>query len=297
MHSAGDQFFEDADGVSVYSRWWPVAAPRGVVLVSHGASEHCARYDRFAAALNDAGFAAAAVDHRGHGRTAPSSGAGVMGPGGGISVVNDLHQLRTAAAATFGVETPMLLFGHSMGSLIALAYLTRHSAALAGAVLCGFPTDPNDTSAVAELLAGAVAGGMRDQAVADLADTSALGPQRTRYDWLSRDDAEVDRYIADPMCGDDNPLTYGYLADLFDVVAPAGEHLDAISCPLLVIAGDKDPAGGMGAHPAALAEALRAAGRSVDLTIYPDARHELLNETNRDDVTADIIRWLDARTG
>ena len=98
------------------------------------------------------------------------------------------------------------------------------------------------------------------------------------------------------MCGDDNPLTYGYLIDLFDVVAPARDHLASISCPVLVIAGDQDPAAAMGAHATALAAALEAAGVHVDLTLYKGARHELLNETNRDEVTADIIDWIQSRT-
>jgi alpha-beta hydrolase superfamily lysophospholipase len=120
---------------------------------------------------------------------------------------------------------------------------------------------------------------------------------RTPSDWLSRDPDEVDRFIADPLCGDNNPLTYGYLIDLFDVVAPARDRLASISCPVFVIAGDHDPAAAMGAHATALADALGAAGVHVDLTLYRGARHELLNETNRDEVTADIINWTIARAG
>src|SRR5439155_10577298 len=120
-------------------------------------------------------------------------------------------------------------------------------------------------------------------------NNKAFEPARTRYDWLSRDAGEVDRYVADPMCGDDNPLTYGYLIDLFDVVVPARAKLASIGCPILVIAGDRDPAAAMGAHPTRLAEALRADGVEVDLKLYADARHELLNDTNRDQVTAEIV--------
>src|SRR5215213_6341590 len=96
-----ERTFVDASGVEVFSRWWPVDDPRGVVLVSHGASEHSARYDRFAGALNGAGFAVAGLDHRGHGRTAPATGRGVMGHGGGDAVVDDLHELRAAASSRF----------------------------------------------------------------------------------------------------------------------------------------------------------------------------------------------------
>ena len=288
-----ERTFVDRHGVKVFSRWWPVDAPRAVVLVSHGASEHSARYDRFAHALNDAGFAAIALDHRGHGRTSSVEGRAVMGPGGGEAVVDDLHELYTAARSEFGA-VPVLLFGHSLGALIAFAYLSRHADGLRAAVLCGFPADVNGVAALGELLQGFADAGQRDEPIADLLsnNNTAFEPARTRYDWLSRDPVEVDRYIADPLCGDDHPLTYGYLIDLFGVVAPASERLDAISCPVFVIAGDHDPAAGMGAYPTGLAEALRAAGVDVECRLYEDARHELLNETNRDEVTADVVAWF-----
>jgi len=291
-----EQRFVDPFGVEVFTRRWMIDRPTGLVLVSHGASEHSGRYDRFARALNAAGFAVAALDHRGHGKTAASTGRGIMGPGGGDAVVADLHELRTSASTAVGPDVPVVLFGHSMGSLVGLAYLARHAEGLAGSVLCGFPADIDGAAALAPLLAGMEA--VRDEPIADLLgdNNKAFEPARTRYDWLSRDAAEVDRYVADPMCGDDNPLTYGYLIDLFDVVVPARDRLASITSPVLVIAGDQDPAGAMGAHPTRLADALRAAGIAVDLKLYPGARHELLNETNRDEVTADIVDWLVART-
>jgi alpha-beta hydrolase superfamily lysophospholipase len=94
------------------------------------------------------------------------------------------------------------------------------------------------------------------------------------------------------MCGDDNPLTYGYLIDLLEVVAPARDQLASIACPVFVIAGDQDPTGGMGAYPTGFAKALAEAGVDVEVTLYEGARHEILNETNRDQVTADVVNWL-----
>jgi len=291
-----ERTFVDAYGVKIFARWWTIDDPRAWVLISHGASEHSGRYDRFARALNAAGFAAVALDHRGHGRTGSETGAGIMGPGGGQAVIDDLHELRSAARSTVGGDAPVFLFGHSMGSLIGLAYLTRHADGLAGAVLCGIPADVDDVSSLAAMLQGADEGGLRDQSVGDLLDNNVPDETpRTKFDWLSRDAAEVDRYVADPLCGDGNPLTYGYLIDLFAVVAPARSELGAISCPLLVIAGDHDPAAAMGAHATTLAKALAEAGVDVDITLYEGARHELLNETNRDEVTANIISWLARR--
>jgi alpha-beta hydrolase superfamily lysophospholipase len=293
-----ERTFVDRHGVEVFARWWPVDEPAGVVVLSHGAAEHSGRYDRFARALNTAGFAAAALDHRGHGRTDPPTPRGVMGPGGGPALLDDLHELRSTAAAEAGGDVPVFVFAHSLGSLIALAYLTEHAEGIAGGVLCGYPSDVDGVAALRELMQAATDAGLRDEPVATFTGyNEAFEPVRTPFDWLSRDDAEVDAYIADPMCGDGNPLTYGYLIDLFDVVAPAREHLDAISFPVLVIGGDRDSSGAMGAHPKALAAALGSAGVTVDLTLYEDARHELLNEANRDEVTADVVAWLVTRTG
>ena len=119
-------------------------------------------------------------------------------------------------------------------------------------------------------------------------------PARTPYDWLSRDESEVDRYIADPLCGDDVPLTFGFIAELFTIAVPALEpaQLKAISCPVLLVTGERDPAADMGNNARALEAKLRAAGVATSGHFYADARHELLNETNRDDVTKDIVSWL-----
>jgi len=293
-----ERTFVDRYGVEVFTRWWSVDDPAGVVVLAHGASEHSGRYDRFARALNAAGFTAVALDHRGHGRTDPASPRGTMGPGGGSAVLDDLHELRTAAAADAGGDVPVFVFAHSLGSVITLAYLTEHADGIAGAVLCGIPADVDGVAALRELMQAATEAGLRDEPLATFTGyNEAFEPVRTTFDWLSRDEAEVDAYIADPMCGDGNPLTYGYLIDLFDVVAPAIEHLDAISFPVLVIAGDRDSSGAMGAHPKALAAALASAGVSVDLTLYEGARHELLNETNREEVTAAVVAWLLTRIG
>src|SRR4029079_10418270 len=122
----------------------------------------------------------------------------------------------------------------------ALAYLAHHAEGLAGSVLCGIPVNVDDAASLAPLLQAFDDPATRDLPVADLLgdNNTPFEPVRTRSDWLSRDPDEVDRFIADPMCGDDNPLTYGYLIDLFEVVAPARDRLATIACPVFVIAGD-----------------------------------------------------------
>jgi alpha-beta hydrolase superfamily lysophospholipase len=289
--------FRDRHGIEIFVRRWPAANAVGTVVIAHGASEHSARYDRFARALNDAGLNAYAIDHRGHGRTAGATGTGRMGPPGGVAVVDDLDHVVDVARDDHA-DLPVLLFAHSLGSLIGLAYLTRHSDRLAGAVVSGFPASLGDLPVLGEALGTVTDEATRDTAVEALsAFNEPFEPARTRFDWLSRDDAEVDAYVADPLCGDDMPLTHGFVADLFGVVGDAAEPtaLAAITCPVLLIAGDQDPSGAMGEHPKELEAALRDAGVTVDLRLYPGARHELLNETNRDEVTADVIAWLLAR--
>ena len=288
--------FVDTHGVEVFSRWWPIESPSAIVAVAHGASEHSGRYDRLARALNDVGYAVVAIDHRGHGLTSAGADRAIMGVGGGQAVVDDLHELIGQARTSIGADLPVYLFGHSLGSLIAFAYLVHYSEGLAGGVLCGVAADLDGVDDLGALLAGFDTPELRDQSAASIlaANNAPFEPARTPYDWLSRDDAEVDLYASDPMCGDAHPLTFGYLIDVFGVVAPAVEHIGDIACPVMVIAGGQDPAAGMGEFARIAAAALGRAGVETDLTVYEDARHELLNELNRDEVTADILEWLRA---
>jgi alpha-beta hydrolase superfamily lysophospholipase len=291
-----ERTLRDAAGVDVFYRRWPHPEPSGVVLIAHGASEHSGRYDRFAGALNAAGLAGYAPDHRGHGRTSAATGPGRMGPpGGGAVLVEDLEALRSIAVAEYpGV--PIIAFGHSLGSMIMLAYGVAHSAELAGLVLCGFPAPLDDGGALVSMFQSAVDAGMGDDPVDALSSFNApFEPARTPFDWLSRDPDEVDRYIADPYCGANMPLTYGYFIDVFGIVGAALDPsaLASVACPVFLIAGDQDPAAAMGAHVTALDLALRAAGVDSHAKLYPGARHEILNDVNRDEVTADVIAFID----
>lgn len=282
------------DGIEVFHQRWSIDDPKGTVVLAHGASEHSGRYARFAAALNAAGWDAVALDHRGHGRTGASSGVGKLGPAGGQGLLDDLGRVIAEAGAAGG---PVVLFGHSMGSMISQGYVAAGGAGLAGYVLCGALGVVEGSN---ELLAGlqqAVEAGMGDDALDMLGPYNApFEPARTPFDWLSRDPAEVDAYLADPYCGEANPLTYGFVAELVRV-AIDGVDPDRIAAaphlPVLLIAGEMDPAGGMTANVRALEERLRGAGLDTTAIYYPDARHELLNETNRDEVTADVVAWLD----
>ena len=290
--------FEDADGVEVAYRSWLPDEPRGIVLVLHGASEHGGRYGRFADALAARGWAAFAPDHRGHGRTAGSSGRGRMGPGGGTGLLGDVDQLAGWRWTSSGV-LPVVVFGHSMGSLITLAYVERSGAGLAGCVLSGNGGLAEGLADLATMVRQVADGGMADEMMDVLSPfNAAFEPARTPYDWLSRDPDEVDAYIADPDCGDEMLLTYGFLAEIMELGAASTEP-QAIAAvpselPILLVTGDQDPVSNDAAQVRVLEQALRDTGHRVTAHYYPGARHEVLNETNRDEVHADILDWLEA---
>ena len=290
--------FRDPDGIDVfYRRWLPDGEPVLAVLVAHGMSEHSGRYARLAAALTARGYAVYAPDHRGHGRTAAATGVGRTGPSGIAGALGDIGQLRRIVAADLA-DPHVVLLGHSMGALLAQAYAERDGDGLAGLVLSG---SPGRDEALAELADGAralVDAGMGDDPVAALATFNApFEPARTPFDWLSRDETEVDAYLADPLCGEQHPMTYGFVADLLSVTAaamePAGIALLPASTPILLLTGGADPVSNGGANVRALEAVLRDAGLTVDARYYPDARHEIFNETNRDEVVTDLLQWLD----
>jgi alpha-beta hydrolase superfamily lysophospholipase len=291
----------DDDVKVVYRRWLPEGDARAVVHVVHGASEHSGRYGRLAAALTGRGLAVYGMDLRGHGRTAESSGVGRYGGDGGVdTVLRDVAGLHDV----IGDEhpgLPRLLLGHSMGSIVALAAAERDGTGLTGLVLSGALGVNPELGDTVTALEAAVAAGMGDQALDALGGfNEAFEPARTRYDWLSRDPAEVDAYIADPLAGDEMPLTYGYAAEMFAlsvrVATPEGVAQLPAGLPVLLLAGRRDPVGGTEARQVkALADLMRRRGLPVEQHLYPDARHEVFNETNRDEVTADLLAWLDAR--
>ena len=222
-----------------------------------------------------------------------------MGPPGKQALVEDLDQLVDMAVSEER-SAPIVAFGHSMGSMITLAYAVEHADRLAAVVLSGFPMSVQGAAAMlANFESAKAAVPSLDTPIDALAELNTpFEPARTPFDWLSRDSDEVDKYVADPMCGSDNALTLGFILDFvglaIDAVAP--EALARISCAVLLITGAQDPAAQMGANADELEKALQTAGVDATSIVYADARHELLNETNREEVTADVIDWLDRVT-
>ena len=296
-----------ADGLLLRGYEWrpgdPATPVRAVVVIAHGMAEHAGRYARFAAALNAAGLAAYGVDHRGHGHTAPTAAAlGHMADSDGWNrAVADLAAVCRLAAQRHPGR-PVLLFAHSMGSFMAQQLLYEHGDLLAGCVLCGSNGKPPPIAALGRIVARLerLRHGRRGispliQALSFDAFNKRFEPARTPYDWLSRDPAEVDKYIADPFCG--FPITTQAWIDLLDglqvMARPENQARIPKALPLFVIAGRHDPVSGGGKGLRQLLDAYAAAGLTrVESRFYDEARHELLNETNRDAVTADVIGFF-----
>ena len=278
------EFQSDADGHTIAAyRWDAATPPRAVVQIAHGLAEHAQRYSRFAAELVSRGYTVYANDHRGHGGSM-SGVAGDFGAGGWNALVADVGQLNRIARAAHP-DVPLVLFGHSLGSFATQFFLLDHSAEVDAAALSG----SSDLVALAQLAASGAD-------VSFSAFNAAFEPARTPFDWLSRDAAEVDAYIADPLCGFDAPATSGQ--SLMMAAPRLGEPGALASIrrdlPLLILSGDRDPVSGAGALFHSLVARYREAGLTrVRDILYADGRHEMLNETNRAAVTADILDWLD----
>lgn len=266
-------------------RSMPKGEPKAIVQIAHGLGEHFKRYARLAAALNAAGYAVYGNDHRGHGQTAGADALGQFGEGGFQAVVDDMAAL-TAVAKREVPGKPFVLLGHSMGSFAAQRYLLEHSDELAALVLSG--TAAADLL-VAHIMASGGPGGLG-------AFNGAFEPARTGFDWLSRDAAEVDAYIADPLCGFDLDAASAQSLFMLAGGARADPRIHDVrkSLPVYVISGEFDPVVGPGQSFAnALIDSYRAAGLT-DIThrVYPGGRHEMFNETNRAEVEADLVAWL-----
>ena len=264
-------------------RWMGLATPRAVLVVAHGMGEHAERYRAPLAPLAAEGVAIFAYDHRGHGEAARARGTlGDFRPGGFAAVVADLVAVVETIRAD-NPDLPLVLLGHSMGSMIAQAFVLGHAVLIDGLVLSG--------SAAVDAVAAAGA------ETPDLfgAMNAPFAPGKTGFEWLSRDQAEVDRYAADSLCG--FALQPESMVDLFGQGAaladPARVATIPSDLPIWIASGDADPLHAMLGAVEPLIERYRSAGLAVESRLYPSARHEVLNETNRDEVVGHLRSFIE----
>lgn len=278
---------------------------RALVQIAHGAAEHSGRYDRFARFLTGHGFAVVASDHRGHGATAQHTGGyGAVGAEGWRATVADLLEVGDRVRAELPHATPFFLLGHSMGSQLARDYAQEHGRGLSGLVLSGTFRSLPGSEAESDIgrLEEEIAKGGRDAVsgyVPELFGSfNSPFPHRTGAEWLSRDDAEVDLYVRDERCG--FPFSAGLSLDWVrgsrKINDPAQLARMPRALPVHVVVGEQDPCNQGMTLVYELLEDFRYLGlRDLTWRGYSGARHEVLNETNRDEVQADLLAWLVAR--
>jgi alpha-beta hydrolase superfamily lysophospholipase len=303
MKSA-DFAFQTVDGANLHVSGWAVEKPKAVVHVLHGMAEYGSRYARLAEALAAAGYTTYAHDHRGHGKSIPEGDApGHMADSDSWNrVVEDAHGVNREIAKR-NPRLPIIVLGHSMGSFILQQLLFEHPSDMIAAALSGSVGKPPPIAIVAKLIAHIERArvGKRNpspvlQRLTFGENNKPFAPARTEFDWLSRDPEEVDKYVADPLMGfaASTQTWLDLLNGLNRIANPSNVEKVPKSMPLYLFAGDQDPVGDKGKSMKSLYDAYkRAAIFDVRLKLYPGARHETLNETNRQEVTNDFIAWCD----
>jgi alpha-beta hydrolase superfamily lysophospholipase len=300
----------------LFLRHWASSGeePQAVLHVVHGMAEHSLRYERLARKLCAEGIEVWAEDLRGHGYTAnpqvnnPGQG-GLRGhcadTEGNVLLCSDIDAVnRLIREKRPGL--PLFLMGHSWGSFLVQNYIETYGGSggkgLAGCILSG-TRGPDGVKirfgapfmAFITRLIGSRSFSAIARAVADGPYNKPFRPNRTSFDWLSRDREEVDRFINDPLCG--TLCSAGFYRDLVGLLERIHrpEYMERINrlTPFYIFAGSADPVGEMGASPTTLVETYRVMGiKDIEFTLYPDARHETLNETNRDEVMDNLLAWM-----
>ncbi|WP_077617064.1 alpha/beta hydrolase [Bacillus sinesaloumensis] len=306
--SCTDFTFVADDGTEIYCKKWveeSYLTPKGIVQISHGMAEHIGRYDVFAKALIKEGYVVYGNDHRGHGQTGIN--ANLMGyfaeENGFNLVVKDMYQL-TEVIKNLHPNLPIFLFGHSMGSFLTRRYIQTYGAELAGVILSGTGGDPGLIGKVGIGIARLEMKRKGKKTQSHLMNKLTFGrynkafkAARTEYDWLTRDEKEVDKYIQDPLCG--GVFSAGFFYDLVSGVAivndqHANKKIEP-ELPMYFIAGDRDPVGNFSKGVLQAAEMYRKIGiKDVTVQLYENSRHEIINELNKEEVFKDIIHWLDS---
>lgn len=300
--------FKSEEGTEIFTcKWTPEEniKPKGVVQIAHGMAETGARYEGFAKKLTEDGFVVYIHDHRGHGKTAKTvENLGVLAEKDGFKwLVEDVHKL-TGIIKKENPNLPVFLFGHSMGSFVTQRYIMLYGKELKGAILSGSNGKQGITLRLGMLVAKNEIKKHGRNTKSEKLNKMSFGtynnsfkPNRTDFDWLSSDNAQVDKYINDPFCGTvfTSGFFYDFLTGLKEIENK--ENLKGLSkdLPLYIFSGEQDPVGKNGKGVVKLVNTYREIGVK-DLThkLYKNGRHEMLNEVNKDEVMSDVLNWLNS---
>ncbi|MCX7772916.1 MAG: alpha/beta hydrolase [Clostridia bacterium] len=296
--------FQGCDGWGLFLyEWNAVPSPRAAIQILHGMAEHAGRYESFARFLNGQGYVVYAHDHRGQGRSTKNpDDLGKVGKDGFNKTVEDAH-LITKRIKEKHPGLPVYLFAHSFGSFVGQDYITRFGKDIDGIVLSGSALQTGPAiqagvvvASVQRLLFGEKRKGKLINSLSFGSFNKGVENPNSPFDWLSRDTQEVGKYCNDPLCGSIFSIGFSYylFKGLKKLYGP--ERLAGIprTLPICLLAGDRDPVGSYGESVKKLCDLYKSLGvEDVALKLYPGARHEILNETNREEVYHDIAVWLD----
>lgn len=275
-----------------------------VVQIVHGMAEYIERYEEFAGFLTDRGIVVTGEDHLGHGGSV--SEGGIYGyfceQDPATVAVRDTHRLKKMTQSLYpGV--PYIIFGHSMGSFMVRDYMYRYGTGINGAILMGTGAQPGAILNAAKAVANVQKLFCGSRHVSKLLDRLAFGAYnkqiadaKTKFDWLTKDEACVNRYNADPLCG--FTFTVNGFVTMFELISriQKQENLEKIpkNLPVLMLSGEEDPVGGYGDGVRSVYESLNTVGlQDVNLSMYDSDRHELLNETDKERVMQDLYDWIE----
>lgn len=298
------QILAASDGRDIHlQRWEPEGKPSCIIQVLHGLGEHAARYARFAQAATEAGYAVCAHDHRGHGGHDGESGH-FADADGWNKIIADCEVVNHSIRDTYD-NAPVILLGHSMGSYIAQAFAMRYGDRLSGLILSASTWPSRVQLLPGKLLAKVESWRLGRRGKSALLDQVGFGdfnkpfaPARTEFDWLSREASEVDKYVADPLCGGPYScaLWLDLIGGLFEISSDRAITQIPAELPILITGGESDPVGGDKGMTQLVTHYAQTGHQRIAVKIYADGRHEMLNETNRDEVTADWLKWIATTT-
>jgi alpha-beta hydrolase superfamily lysophospholipase len=276
--------FKDSFGVEIFFYEWPVATPKAIVQVAHGLGEHARRYDDIAASLNRAGFSVYADDHRGHGQTGleqiksnQTKKLGSLGVGGMEATFSQVTEFSKLIKSE-NPGKPLILLGHSWGSFIAQKIINKNSDLYDALVLSGS----------AMTMPGYLATGDFNKVWKKL-------PGSTGYEWLSRDVEIQKKFVSDPLTFLAAAMQVFGIANSLKLFGKPSKNVRS-DLPILVQVGEADPIGGEYSNKALVQAYRKNAGtEDIELFVYHDARHEIYNELNKNEILADLIEWINSR--